>query len=163
MIAFVAASTASADPPDQTSVYVDSTRALPAAETGCGFDIVRHSQGTLYQTTFYDSQGNVTRTVLLVSSYKITDTNPVSGKSITSVLGGPVIITQNGDGTVTVTIPGNDGHLTAPGEGVVWSNTGRLSFIADASDPFTPLTILSVHGSYTTLGPPYPDACGALT
>jgi hypothetical protein len=61
----------------------------------------------------------------------------------------------------SVTIPGNDGHITAPGEGVIWSNVELLVYFADASDPFTPLQILSVSGLYTDFDGPYPEACGA--
>ena len=52
--------------------------------------------------------------------FHITYTNPENGKSITSVLGGPFVSESNGDGTITVTINGNDGSFSAPGLGLVW-------------------------------------------
>jgi hypothetical protein len=160
--ALAAAAPAAADGPDRISVEVDRTRVIPASETGCGFDIVRPSEGTFYITTFYNADGTVARQVLRVSSYKVTDTNPLSGKSVTSALAGPVVIEPNADGTTTVTIPGNGGHLMAPDEGVIWSNVGRIVYVADASDPVTPLRIVSVNGLYTDLTGPYPEVCAAL-
>src|SRR5439155_10153471 len=115
----------------KTKFDVDYNRTLSPAETGCTFDVVRHVEGTFYVTEFYNNVGNVTREVWLVSDYTVTDSNPLTGKSLSSRLAGPFVITPNTDGTVTVTIPGNDGHLTAPGEGVLWSNVGLLIFTAD--------------------------------
>jgi hypothetical protein len=153
---------ASAVQPTMVEFQVERTRPLLPAETGCSFDLVRHSSGTYHITTFYDASGNVIRTQNFVSNYRIVDSNPVSGNSLTTALAGPLIITPNADGTVTVTIPGNDGKLTAPGEGVIWSNTGLLIYIASPDDPFTPLEILTVHGAYTDLNGPYPEACAVL-
>jgi hypothetical protein len=33
-----------------------------------------------------------------------------------------------------VTINGNDGHLTAPGQGSIFADVGKLVYIADPSD-----------------------------
>jgi hypothetical protein len=153
---------ARADQPGKVKFDVDRTRTLSPSETGCAFDIVRHVEGTFYVTDFYDSSGSVTREVWLVSNYTVTDTNPLTGKSLTSRLAGPFIITPNADGTVTVTIPGNDGHLTAPGEGVLWSNVGLIIFTADPAE-LTPLSILAIHGLYTDLDGPYPESCPVLS
>ena len=70
-------------------------------------------------------------------------------------------MTPNEDGTVT--IPGNDGNLTAPGEGVLWSNVGLIVYTADPEDSFTPLSVSALHGLYTDLNGPYPEACSALS
>jgi hypothetical protein len=161
-VAFGITGVAAAIAPSEIHFQVNSTRVIPASVTGCGFDVVRHSEGTYYITTFYNSDGTVAREVNRVSNFTITDTNPLTGRSLTSVLAGPFIIEPYGDGTVLVTIPGNDGHLTAPGAGVIWSNVGRIVYVADESDPFTPLEILSISGLYTDLNGPYPEACAAL-
>lgn len=149
--------------PDMLSFQVDSTRTIPSSVNGCGFDTVRHSEGTFYVTIFYDNDGKDVREVWRVSSYTVTDSNPLNGKSVTSVLAGPFILTPNEDGTVTVTIPGNDGNLTAAGEGVLWSNVGLIVYTADPEDPFTPLSVSALHGLYTDLNGPYPEACSALS
>jgi hypothetical protein len=159
-LAFAGVATAGA--PTTVSFDVNRTRVIPASITGCGFDVVRHVQGTYYVTTFYNSDGSFAREVDRVSNFTVTETNPLTGRSLTSVLAGPFIVEPYGPGTVKVTIPGNDGHLTAPGQGVIWSNVGLLVYIADAADPFTPVEILSVSGLYTGLDGPYPEACAAL-
>jgi hypothetical protein len=149
--------------PAVVSFQIDSTRTLSTAETGCAFLVLRHSEGVYHIRTFYDADGQVTRIVNYVSDYKVTDTNPLTGKSLTSALAGPLIIEPYAGGTVLVTIPGNDGHISAVSEGVIWSNVGRLVYIATADDPFTPIEILTVKGLYTDLNGPYPEACAPLT
>ena len=163
LLAFLMAPAALAGSPDMVKFEINTTRTISAAENGCGFDTVRHVEGTFYVTVYYDSDGNVAREVWRVSSFFVTDSNPLSGKSITSTLAGPFIMTPNPDGTITVTIPGNDGHFTAPGEGVLWSNVGLIIYTADSSDPYTPLSVIAVRGLYTDFNGPYPEACSALS
>ena len=62
------------------------------------------------------------------------------------MLAGPFIVEPNGDGTVTVTIHGNDAHETVPGEGTIYASVGTLVYIADAAAPEVPLTILKSTG-----------------
>jgi hypothetical protein len=45
-----------------------------------------------------------------------------------------------------VTINGNDGHLTAPGQGTIFADVGKLVYIADPSDVNTPLAIVKSTG-----------------
>jgi hypothetical protein len=71
-----------------------------------------------------------------------------------------VIIEPNGDGTVTVTINGNDGRFTDEGQGLVFATTGRLVSIADPGDPFAPLEILQASGRQDT--ELFPTVCSAL-
>ena len=125
------------------------------------FFVVRHSQGVYTTKTFVDGTGAVTREVSTVADYTVTDTNPLTGKSVTSRLGGPLVIAPNGDGTVTVTINGNDGHITVPGQGPIFSNVGRIVWIASAADPFTPISIVFVAGQYEDASP-FPAECTAL-
>ena len=49
---------------------------------------------------------------------KIGYLNPANGKTLQAVLAGPVVTIDNGDGTSTVCIPGNDQRYTAPGMGL---------------------------------------------
>jgi len=76
-------------------------------------------------------------------------------------LAGPFVVEPNGDGTVTVTINGNDGHLTAPGQGQIFAAVGRLVYIADAADPFTPLTIVQSTGQQDPSQ--FPATCEGLS
>lgn len=130
---------ASADKPAVTLIELDRTGTIAAGP--CPFPFEFHTVGTLRETVFSNGK-DVTHAV----SFKVTYTNPANEKQLTTVLAGPVIVEPNGDGTVTVSINGNDGHLTAPGEGSIFAAVGKLVYIADAGDPFTPLTILKSAG-----------------
>jgi hypothetical protein len=146
------APTAAADQPVTTVTNIDRT----STRTGfCDFPIVIHTVGTFRETVFSNGK-DVAHTV----DFHITYSNPASGKSVTTVLGGPFIVVPNGDGTVTATINGNDGHETVPGEGTIYADVGKLVYIADEADPFTPLTILKSTGRQDPAQ--FPVTCTAL-
>ena len=126
-----------------------------AGPNACPFPFTFHTEGILRETVFSDGR-DVTHAV----SFHVTYTNPANGKSITTTLAGPFKIEPNGDGTVTVTINGNDGHLTAPGEGTVFAAVGKLVYIADAADPFTPLELVKSTGQQDPSQ--FPGTCEGL-
>ena len=149
------APTASADQPTTTETQFDRTRTFPAG-TFCPFAFVAHTEGTIRETVFSNGK-DVQRAV----DFHITYTNPVNGKSVSTVLAGPFIEVPNGDGTVTVTINGNDGHETVPGQGTIWANVGKLVYIADPASPEVPLTILKSSGQQGVAQ--FPVTCEALS
>jgi len=140
-VAAVLAPAAVADQPVTTITQVDRTFTLLAGPNFCPFPFVVHSEGTFRETVFSNG-GDVTHAV----DFHITYTNPANGKMLATVLAGPFIVEPNGDGTVTVTINGNNGHLTVPGEGTVFADVGKLVYIADPGDVFTPLAIVKSTG-----------------
>src|SRR3954451_20918248 len=146
---------AAASAPNVTVTPWNSTRSIAASPDTCAFPIIVHSQGTFRQSVY--SNG---RAVTTVSDFHIVWTNPQSGKSVTSALGGPMIAESNGDGTATVTINGNDALFAAPGMGVFFADVGRLVYIADESDLSTPLVVLQSTGHQDTAL--FPAVCAAL-
>jgi hypothetical protein len=150
------APTAVADQPVTTITRIDRTRTIPAGPSTCPFPFVVHTEGVLRETVF-SSGKDVTHAV----DFHITYTNPANGKTATTVLAGPFVVEPNADGTVTVTINGNDGHLTAPGQGSIFADVGKLVYIADPSDVFTPLTILKSTGQQDPSQ--FPATCTALS
>ena len=86
--AAVLAPAALADPPDtRTHTDFDSTRTI----TVCGFPVVLHSEGVFTTWNYFDENGNLVRQRLHVErAFTVTWSNPANGKSISSVLGGPV-------------------------------------------------------------------------
>ena len=154
LVAFVPA--AAADKPVVTVTHLDRTGTIPAGPNTCPFPFTFHTEGILRETVFSDGR-DVTHAV----SFHVTYTNPANGKSITTTLAGPFVIEPNGDGTVTVTINGNDGHLTAPGQGTVFAAVGKLVYIADAADPFTPLEIVKSTGQQDPTQ--FPGTCEGLS
>lgn len=146
---------AAADKPVTTELELDRTGTVPAGPNACPFPFTFHTVGTLRETVFSDGR-DVTHAV----SFKVTYTNPANGKQLTTVLAGPIVVEPNGDGTVTVTINGNDGHLTAPGEGSIFAAVGRLVYTAAAGDPFTPLEIVKSTGQQDPSQ--FPGTCEGL-
>jgi hypothetical protein len=147
------APTAAADQPVVTEQHIDRT----SVRIGfCDFPITIHTSGT-FRTTDFSNGKEVAHTV----DFHITYSNPATGKSVTTVLGGPFITVPNGDGTVTATINGNDGHETVPGQGTIYADVGKLVYIADAADPFTPITILKSTGRQDPAQ--FPVTCTALS
>jgi hypothetical protein len=147
---------AAADQPVTTITDVDRTFTFPAGPAGCPFPFLVHSEGTFRETAFANGK-DVTHAV----DFHITYTNPATGKVLTTVLAGPFIVEPNADGTVTVTINGNDGHITAPGQGTIFAAVGRLVYIADAGDVLTPLEIVKSTGRQDPSQ--FPATCNGLS
>jgi hypothetical protein len=135
------APTAAADQPVTTITRFDRTSTFPAGPNACAFPFLIHTEGVLRETVF-SSGKDVTHAV----DFHLTYTNPANGKSLTTVLAGPFVVAPNADGTLTVTINGNDGHITQPGEGTIFADVGKLVYIADPSDLNTPLSIVKSTG-----------------
>src|SRR5262245_11488505 len=154
--ALAVAPVAAADQPTTVNTVLDRTGTFPAG-LFCPFAFTFHTEGILRQTTF--SNGKV---VTHAVSFHVKYTNPANGKSLQTTLAGPVIVEPNGDGTVTVTINGNDGHLTAPGEGTIFAAVGKLVYLAAADDPtLTPIQILKSTGQQDPSQ--FPATCEGLS
>ena len=132
----VLAAPAQAIAPTVVESFTDRTVTLAPGPDTCSFPIVAHLEGGRRVTTFFDRDGHVVRRTVLLQSFTITYTNPLSGKSLVTPLAGPVIGEPQADGTWLVTIPGNDGRFVAPGEGIIFANIGlRIGFQDDPVPP----------------------------
>ncbi len=152
----VLAPTASADEPVTTVTQIDRTFTFPAGPNACPFPFLVHSEGSFRETVFSNGK-DVTHAV----DFHVTYTNPANGKSLSTVLAGPFVVEPNADGTVTVTINGNDGHITAPGQGTIFAAVGKLVYVADPSDVFMPLAILKSTGRQDASQ--FPATCEGLS
>jgi hypothetical protein len=150
------ASNAAADQPLTTVTHISRDFSVAAGPGTCPFAFTGHTEGTLRETVFSNGR-DVTHAV----DFHITYTNPANGKTLTTVLAGPFIVEPNADGTVTVTINGNDGHLTAPGQGSIFADVGKLVYIADPNDVFTPLSIVKSAGRQDPSQ--FPATCDGLS
>jgi hypothetical protein len=103
-------------------IHISAT--FPAG-TRCPFEVIRTVDGTLVTTTFTDVDG-LTRTTFSYKNGKIGYLNPANGNTLQAVLAGPAVYIDNGDGTTTVRVPGNDQRYTAPGIGFIVGNTGLI-------------------------------------
>jgi hypothetical protein len=137
-------------------IPIDDTRVFPAG-TRCEFEVIGARTGTLTLKTFTDESG-ITRQTATWDGAKIVYTNPANGKSITTLLAGPAISVPNGDGTSTVTIPGNDQAAVAPGFGFIAGRTGlSVAIVDDATGAV--LEVLKLAGHQDS---PFPAGCVAL-
>lgn len=129
-----------------------------AAGVRCPFEVVRTIDGTLVTTTFTDADG-LTTTMFSYKNGKITYLNPANGKTLQAVLAGPAVYTDNGDGTTTLRIPGNDQQYTAPGIGFIVGNTGLITATLDTSTgAILSIDVTAGHQD----GTPFPALCVGL-
>jgi hypothetical protein len=153
----IAASTALAASPERVIEEVHISTTFPAG-TRCPFEVVRTVDGTLVTTTFTDADG-LTTTTFLYRDGKIRYLNPANGKTLMAVLAGPAAFTDNGDGTSTVFVPGNDQQYTAPGIGFIVGNTGlSILTIDNATGEVLSVDKLAGHQD----GTPFPALCVGL-
>jgi hypothetical protein len=157
LLAALAAPAASAAGPTIERVVIDDTRVFPAG-TRCEFEVVGQRSGTLTTKTWTDESGVVIRQALTWNGAKIEYTNPANGKSVTTLLAGPAIFEPNGDGTTTLTIPGNDQAVVMPGVGFVDGRTGLSIVILDDLTGAV-LDVLKLAGHQTA---PFPGGCIAI-
>ena len=129
-----------------------------AAGARCPFEVVRTIDGTLVTTTFTDADG-LTTTMFSYKNGKIGYLNPANGKTLTAVLAGPAVYADNGDGTTTLTIPGNDQRYTAQGIGLIVANTGLIVATLDtATGAILSIDFEAGHQD----GTPFPALCVGL-
>ena len=156
-IGSLAASTVLAAAPTRTEEEIHISTTFPAG-TRCPFEVVRTVDGTLVTTTFTDADG-LTTTTFSYRNGKIGYLNPANGKTLQAVLAGPAIYIDNGDGTSTVRVPGNDQQYTAPGIGFIVGNTGLfIATIDTVTQDILSVDFLAGHQDGTT----FPALCVGL-
>jgi hypothetical protein len=148
---------ASAAAPVRTVEPVHIEGTFPAG-TRCPFEVVRTIDGTLVTTIFTNADG-LTTTTFLYQNGKIVYTNPANGKTLTAVLAGPAVYIDNGDGTTTVRVPGNDQRYIGKGIGFIVGNTGLI--IATVDTATGELLSVDFEAGHQD-GTPFPALCVGL-
>jgi hypothetical protein len=115
-----------------TTIPVDDTAVFPAG-TRCPFELHGARTGTLTIKQWFDESGTLVRETDTWSSTTIVWSNPLTGKSFTVLLAGPFIYEDNGDGTGTVWVPGNDQAIIVKGEGFLVGRTGLVVYTVDST------------------------------
>ncbi len=156
LTALVLATPVAAAGPTIEKIVIDDTRVFPAG-TRCDFEVLGARSGTLTVKTWTDGT-EVVRQTLTWDGAKIEYTNPANGKSVTTLLAGPAILEPNGDGTSTLTIPGNDQAVVMPGQGFIAGHTGlSIAIVDDLTGAILELLKLAGHQDS-----PFPEGCIAL-
>jgi len=136
-------------------VHIEGT--FPAG-TRCPFEVVRTIDGTLVTTIFTDADG-LTTTTFSYKDGKIVYTNPANGATLTAVLAGPAVYIDNGDGTTTLRIPGNDQRYVGQGIGLIVANTGLI--VATLDTVTGDLLSIDFEAGHQD-GTPFPALCVGL-
>jgi hypothetical protein len=143
--------------PTRTEEEIHISTTFPAG-TRCPFEVIRTVDGTLVTTTFTDADG-LTKTTFSYQNGKIAYLNPANGKTLQAVLAGPAVYIDNGDGTSTVRVPGNDQQYTAAGIGFIVGNTGLfIATIDTATQEILSVDFLAGHQDGVT----FPALCVGL-
>jgi hypothetical protein len=157
MLATVGASAAIAAAPTRTVETVHVSATFPAGNR-CPFEVVRTIDGTLVTTNFTDQAG-LTTTRFLYRDGKIGYLNPANGKTLMAVLAGPAVYIDNGDGTTTLRVPGNDQQYEGQGIGFIVGNTGLFIATLDtATGDVLSVDFTAGHQD----GTPFPALCVGL-
>jgi len=157
VVGSMVASSALAGAPDRVIQEIHISTTFPSG-TRCPFEVVRTIDGTLVTTTFTGSDGQ-TKTTSSYEDGKIRYLNPANGKTLMAVLAGPAVEIDNGDGTTTLRVPGNDQRYTAPGIGFIVGNTGLSILTLDtATGEVISVDKLTGHQD----GTPFPALCVGL-
>jgi hypothetical protein len=127
----LAGATVLAAAPSRTTDEVHLSTDFPTG-TRCPFEVIRTVDGTLVTTTFTDADG-LTKTTFSYKDGKIGYLNPANGRTLQAVLAGPAVEIDNGDGTTTVRVPGNDQRYVGQGIGFIVGNTGLLVYTVDTA------------------------------
>lgn len=124
--ALALAPAALAAPPDVvTHTDIDRTSTIGV----CGFPVLVHSEGVFTLWQYLDDSGAVVRERYHVErAFTVTWTNPANGKSISSVLGGPVFTEYFADGSITQIVAGRERLFIARGDGPIAAQVGRIVF-----------------------------------
>ena len=147
MLAICVAATASAaGTPTFFTNTIEDTQFFAFTSSVCGFPVYEHDTGTdtTMVTTLPD--GSVkTHDVVVKVNATFFSTDPAHPGTVTTRPSGPFIEIDHSDGTVTMDSIGQNGHVTVPGQGIVWSSSGITKVEIDGSGVVTELQ----HGNFS--------------
>jgi hypothetical protein len=147
---------AGAVPPEHSVEHVDETFTI---EDECDFPVVVHVEGDVRHTVFFDQAGNVVRELEVFPRFRVTFTNPETGKSISTVSPSVVHVTINPDGSAVVAVTGLSGHLIVGGGPPLAADVGRIVFFFSGPEDEEPDIIFQA-GQFN-MGP-FPQLCDVL-
>jgi hypothetical protein len=151
------AAVARALPPEHFPVeHVDETFTI---EGECDFPVILHIEGDVRHTHFFDQQGNEIRDLTVFPNFRVTFTNPETGKSITTPSPGVEHVTINADGSAIVALTGLGGHLIVGGGPPLAADVGRIVFFFSGPEDEEPDIVFEA-GQFS--GGPFPQLCDVL-
>jgi hypothetical protein len=125
LLACAVAVSASAATPTFVTNTVDDTQSFAFTSSVCGFPVYEHDVGTVRTmlTTLPDGSLKAHDIVVKISA-TFYSTDPAHPGTVTTRPSGPFIEIDHVDGSVTMMSIGQNGHVTIPGQGIVWVTSG---------------------------------------
>jgi hypothetical protein len=122
-----AVSSAAAAAPAWEEVSVDETFFLPRTSEACGFEVFEHDEGQLkFQVIEYaDGSLRFKDLAVRVSQSLVAPSQGTSVELQPGGRGGHVFLVRP-DGSAVELVPGTNGHVTVPGEGVIYMWAGNV-------------------------------------
>jgi hypothetical protein len=157
VLTLVLAAVTRAAPPEHFPVeHVDETFTI---EDECAFPVIVHVEGDVRHTVFLDQAGNEIRELTVFPNFRVTFTNPETGKSITTPSPAVEHVTINPDGSAVVAITGLQGHLVVGGGPPLAADVGRLVLFFSGPDDEEPDVLFEA--GHFNFGP-FPQLCDVL-
>jgi hypothetical protein len=147
MLAMTVAATASATGrPTFVINTVDETTFFPQTSAICGFPVFEHDTGTVTTMITTLPDGSIKfHDIVVKITVTFFSTDPAHPGTATTRPSGPFIEIDHPDGSVTAMGIGQDGHITIPGQGLVWAAIGITKIEIDASGNVTEIA----HGIFS--------------
>src|SRR6266702_6496030 len=138
VIAITSAASASPGQPTFVTNTVDDTVFFAQTSAICGFPVFEHDTGTVTTMITTLPDGSVkSHDIVVKITVTFFSTDPAHTGTVTTRPSGPFIEIDHPDGSVTLMGIGQDGHVTIPGQGLVWAEIGITKIEIDASGNVT--------------------------
>lgn len=157
-LAFAIAGVANAadGPPTFVTNTIDDTTFLSGTSAACGFPVYQHDVGTVTTQISTMPDGSLrSHDVVVKIETTFYSTDPAHTGTVTTRPSGPFIEIDHPDGSVTMMSIGQNGHVTIPGQGIVWASSGITKVEIDASGNVTEVS----HGN---MSPTHAGICPLL-
>jgi len=119
------ATSASAAGPTFVTNTVDETQFFAFTSLVCGFPVYEHDVGTVTTMFTILPDGSVkAHDVVVKITATFYSTDPAHSGTVTTRPSGPFIEIDRPDGSITMMSIGQNGHVTIPGQGIVWVSSG---------------------------------------
>jgi hypothetical protein len=146
VLAIAGAASASAGQPTFVTTTVDQTEFFAFTSAVCGFPVYEHDVGTVTTMVTTMPDGSVkSHDVVVKITTTFYSTDPAHTGTAVTRPSGPFIEIDHPDGSVTMMGIGQNGHVTIPGEGIVWASSGITKVEIDASGNVTEIQ----HGNFS--------------
>jgi len=139
-LALALGSTAIAAAAQPSSETIDLDEHFLDTELCADFDVMTDVTGHIRLAQYFDRYGNL---VMEVNNFAVHVSYSANGNTVQVVDTGVDLVSVFDDGSVTVAVTGHVQLVTAPGEGVVGGETGRLLLGISATGD---VTVISEHG-----------------